>query len=72
MKNNMFNDQAAKKRRTTTAIAALFLLLWAVVIFGNLFVCADKTAIIHASHHTGESFLRWDDRTQKDIDSGAK
>ena len=46
MKNNMFNDQAAKKRRTTTAIAALFLLLWAVVIVGNLFVCADKTAEI--------------------------
>jgi hypothetical protein len=47
MKTNMFNDQAAKKRRTTEAIAALFLLLWAVVIFGNLFVCADKTAEIH-------------------------
>jgi hypothetical protein len=49
MKNNMFNDQAAKKRRTTTAIAALFLLLWAVVIFGNLFECADKTAEIQGA-----------------------
>jgi beta-lactamase regulating signal transducer with metallopeptidase domain len=47
MKNNMFNDQAAKKRRTTEAIAALFLLVWAVGIFGNLFVCADNTADIH-------------------------
>jgi hypothetical protein len=46
---NLFTDQAAKKRRTTTAITALFLLLWAVVIFGNLFVCADKTAEIQAA-----------------------
>jgi beta-lactamase regulating signal transducer with metallopeptidase domain len=46
MKNNLFTDQAAKKRRTTNAIAAIFLLLWMVVIFGNLFVCADKTAEI--------------------------
>jgi beta-lactamase regulating signal transducer with metallopeptidase domain len=46
MSHNLFNDQAAKKRRTTDAIAAIFLLLWAVVIFGNLFVCADKTAEI--------------------------
>ena len=43
---NLFDEQAEKKRRTTNAIAALFLLLWAVVIFGNLFVCADKTAEI--------------------------
>jgi hypothetical protein len=46
MKTNMFTDKAAKKRCTTTTIAALFLLLCAVVIFGNLFVCADKTAEI--------------------------
>lgn len=46
---NLFIDQAAKKRRTTEAIAALFLLLWAVVVFGNLFVCADKTAKIQGS-----------------------
>jgi len=46
MSINLFKDQAAKKHRTTNAIAALFLLLWAVVIFGNLFVCADKTAEI--------------------------
>jgi hypothetical protein len=47
MSQNLFNDQAAKKRRTTEAIAAIFLLLWAVVIFGNLFECADNTADIH-------------------------
>lgn len=46
MEPNLFNDQAAKKRRTTNAIAALFLLLWAVVVFGSLFECADKTADI--------------------------
>ena len=46
LKMNLFDEQAEKKRRTTNAIAALFLLLWAVVIFGNLFVCADKTAEI--------------------------
>jgi hypothetical protein len=49
MKNNMFNDQAAKKRRTTEAIAALFLLVWAVGIFGNLFECTDKTAEIQGA-----------------------
>jgi hypothetical protein len=51
-KQNLFTDQAAKKRRTTTAIAALFLLLWAVVIFGNLFECADKTAEIQVNNIT--------------------
>jgi len=49
MKHNLFNDQAAKKSRTTEAIAAILLLLWAVVIFGSLFECADKTAEIQAA-----------------------
>lgn len=49
---NLYKDQAAKKRRTETAIAALFLLLLAVVLFGNLFVCADKTAEIQGRKYT--------------------
>jgi hypothetical protein len=43
---NLFTDQSAKKRRTTEYIAAIFMLLWAVVILGNLFECADKKAEI--------------------------
>ena len=46
MSNNLFKDQASKELRTTEVIAAIFLILWAVVIFGTLFECADKTAEI--------------------------
>lgn len=58
MNNNMFTNQAAKKCRTTEAIAALFLLLWAVVVLGNLFECADKTAEIQGARECGINGLK--------------